>query len=250
MRSFFKPARRWLATLAAAALAGPGLAVFTSVSAAHAAIPPHPAWKSSQPFGTWQNGPFDVYNNEWNTSEAGPQTIWAFSYHHWGVESTQASTTSVKTYPSVQKNYNDAKYTSLRSLRSTFAESMPSAARLDAEAAYDLWLDNYKIEVMMWFDNHGQRPAGRVVATVHFYGQKFALWKSGSDMYSFKLVGHRETSGMAHLFSGLRWLVNHGYLSSSVTLTQVNFGWEIASTNGRPMDFTLSRYSLSTGWKR
>ena len=250
MRLSFKPLRRWLATAAAGALAGPGLAIFATLPApAHASIPANPAWKSSAPFGTWQDGIFDVYNNEWNTSAAGPQTIWAYSYHHWGVESKQAATTSVKTYPSVQKNYSDAKYTSLRLLRSGFTHSMPTAASYDGEAAYDLWLNNYQIEVMMWVDNHKQTPAGHIVARVQFYGQKFVLWQSGHDMFSFVLSGLHEKSGTAHLFSGLRWLVNHGYLSRSVTLTQVNFGWEIASTGGRPMDFTVTRYWLATGWR-
>jgi hypothetical protein len=252
MGSFSKPLPRWLAMLASGALAGPGLAVFSTLSApAQAAIPPHPAWKSSAPFGTWQNGRFDVYNNEWNTSEAGPQTIWANSYRDWGVESKQANTTSVKTYPSVQKNYNkNPRYTAFRSLRSTFTESMPSVANFDAEAAYDLWLNNYQIELMMWVDNHKQAPAGKVIARIHIYGQKFTVWQNGNDMYSFVLSGKQETTGKAHLFSAWRWLVNHGYLSRSTTLTQVNFGWEIASTDGVPMDFTLTRYSLSTGWMR
>lgn len=251
MRSSFKPLRRRLAMVAAGVLAGPGLVVFgTFPATANAAVPPHPAWKSTAPFGLWNNGKFDVYNNEWNTSEAGPQTIWAYSYRHWGVESKQPNTTSVKTYPSVQKNYNNARYTSFRSLRSKFTEAMPSAAtNFDAEAAYDLWLNNYKIELMMWVDTHKQVPAGHVVARIHIYGQKFAVWQSGNDMFSFVLSGKQETSGEAHLFSAWRWLVNHGYLSSATTLTQVNFGWEIASTHGVPMDFTLTRYSLATGWK-
>src|ERR1700684_3950858 len=64
MRSFFKPLRPRLAILAAGALAGPGLAVFAVLPApAHAAIPPNPAWESTAPFGTWDNGGFDVYNN-------------------------------------------------------------------------------------------------------------------------------------------------------------------------------------------
>ena len=53
-------------------------------------------------------------------------------------------------------------------------------------------------------------------------------------MYSFVLSGKQETRGKAHLFSALRWLVNHGYLSSSDTLTQVNFGWEIAPQTEHP----------------
>lgn len=248
MRSFFKPVRRSLVVLGAIALAGSGSIAFANLlPAAHAAIPLHPAWKSTAHFGIWRNGGFNVYNNEWNTAEAGPQIIWANSYQHWGVESTQANTTSVKTYPSVQKNYNDRPYTSLHSLTSTFTESMPSAVNFDAEAAYDIWLNNYNVEVMMWVDNHGKTPAGTVIARVNICGQRFAVWQSGHDMYSFVLSGKQETTGQVNLLKALRWLVNHGYLSRSDTLTQVDFGWEIASTNGVAMDFTMTHYTLSAG---
>ncbi len=253
MRPFFKPLRGWLAMPVVVALAGLELVAFAAVpSAANAAVPSNPAWKSSAAFGAWHNGGFIVYNNEWNTAEAGPQTIWANSYQNWGVSSKQANTTSVKTYPSVQKNYSNTPYTSLAWLRSTFTESMPSAPNLDAEAAYDVWLNNYNIEVMIWVDNHRQAPAGSLVAKVKIYGQTFAVWQSGRDMYSFVLSGKRETSGKVHILSALRWLVHHGYLSRSVTMTQVDFGWEIASStnlSGSPMDFTMTRYSLSRGLK-
>jgi len=163
MHSPAKLRRRALATIAAAALAAPGLLMLTAPTAS-ASVPSSAAFKSSEPFGTWNNGAFDVYNNEWNTSEAGPQTIWAFNYHHWGVESTQSASTSVKTYPSVQRNYPNRPYSTFSMLRSTFAEQMPSSGDFIAEAAYDLWLNNYSIEVMMWFDNHRQVPAGNVIA--------------------------------------------------------------------------------------
>lgn len=250
MRSFLRSLRRWPAILVAAALAGSGAIAVATLPAAHASIPQNVAWKSSAPFGLWHNGGFNVFNNEWNTSEAGPQTIWAHSFHNWGVESRQASTTSVKVYPSVQKNYRNRPYTSLKSLTSTFTESMPPASsNFIAEAAYDIWLNNFNIEVMMWVDNHRQVPAGHVIATVDIFGQKFRVWQSGHDLFSFALVGKRETSGKVHLLSALRWLVNHGLLSRSVTLRQVDFGWEIASTHGAPMDFIVTRYSLKTRFK-
>jgi hypothetical protein len=235
--------RRGLATVAAVALAAPGLLALTAPTAS-ASIPPNATFKSSEPFGTWNNGAFDVYNNEWNTSEAGPQTIWAFSYHHWGVESTQSATTSVKTYPSVQRNYPSRPYSTFGMLRSTFAERMPSSRNFIGEAAYDLWLNNFSIEVMVWVDNHGQVPSGKIIAHATFYGQKFAVWKGSSKQFSFTLQGGNERSGTVHLLSALRWLVNHGQLSSSVTLAQVNFGWEICSTHGAPMDFALTKYTL------
>jgi len=239
-----KPRRR-LAVIAAVVVSGPGLALWAALPA-QASIPAHPVWESSAPFGTWDTGKFDLYNNEWNTAEAGPQTIWGDSFHHWGVESTQADTTSVKTYPSVQENYNHPPISKLQTLFSNFAEKMPSVSNFDAEAAYDLWLNNNDIEIMVWVDNHGQRPSGNVIAHAKFYGQRFAVWEGNSHMFSFALSGKQEKKGTIHLLKMMDWLESHGYLSSSATLTQVNFGWEICSTDGKPMDFTVTRYSLTT----
>ncbi len=243
--------RRRLTLLTAALLAG-GLAVAIAVpaGAAHAGIPRKPKWKSSAPFGAWNNHGFIVYNNEWNTPVAGPQTIWANSYRDWGVQSKQASTTSVKTYPCVQKDYATVRLSSLTRLRSTFTQSMPSARRLDAEAAYDLWLNGYKLEVMVWVDNHRQRPSGGVIARIRLDGRRFSVWRSGSSYYAFVLTGRQEKRGAVDLLAVLRWLQGHHHLRGSDTLTQVNFGWEIASTGGRPLDFTVTGYSLATALRR
>src|SRR6202046_4370827 len=103
--------RRALVPLVAAA------AVLAAAAPAFAAIPAHVKWQSSAPLAAWNNGGFIVYNNEWNHS-AGPQTIWADSYQHWGVESTQqAGNTAVETYPCVQKNYDNLPVSSIRLLR-------------------------------------------------------------------------------------------------------------------------------------
>jgi hypothetical protein len=222
------------------------VAVTATATPAFAAIPANAKWKSSAPLAAWNNGGFIVYNNEWNNS-AGPQTIWADSYQHWGVESTQqAGNTAVETYPCVQKNYNNVPVSSLRLLRNGFTESMPANAKgLDAEAADDVWLNSYNIEVMIWVDNHGQRPAGNVIGHAMIFGQHFAVWRAGT-YYAF-VLDHNETTGMTHVQASLKWLVSHGYIKSSATLTQVNFGWEIASTNGKPEDFKITKYWLHTG---
>ena len=245
MHAKARPLRTKLAALMVVALAASGLTVGVALTA-HASIPAQPSWKSSAPLATWNTGKFDIFNNEWNKAEAGPQTIWAYSHKHWGVESVQADTTSVKTYPSVQENYTSPMVTSLRRLHSKFQQSMPSVRDFDAEAAYDLWLNDYKIEVMVWVDNHGQRPAGHVVQHVTFYGQKFSLWQANNHFFSFKLAGKQETKGTIHLLTMLDWLIKQGYVSSSATLKQVNFGWEICSTDGKPMDFTVTNYKLVT----
>jgi hypothetical protein len=229
--------------VAAAAVGAAALITAAAIVPAWAAIPSHPKWKSSAPLGAWNNGGFIVYNNEWNSS-AGPQTIWADSYHYWGVESTQrAGNTAIETYPCVQKNFSNVRVSSFRLIRNGFAESMPvNKTGLDAEAADDVWLNNYNIEVMIWVDNHGQRPSGDVVGHATIFGQRFAVWRSGS-YYAF-VLNHNETTGRTHILASIRWLIHHGYLRAGVTLAQVNFGWEIASTNGRPRDFRVTKYWL------
>ena len=232
------------AAAAAAVLAGPVVTGPILASSALASVPPNPSWQSSAPFGSWNNGGFIVYNNEWN-QPTGPQTIWADSYHYWGVESNQAAgNTAVETYPCVQKNYNNPKALSFHLIRNGFAETMPSASGLDAEAADDVWLNNYKIEVMIWVDNHGQRPSGNVIGHATIFGQHFAVWHGGTD-FTFAL-DHNETHGVTHILAAIAWLAKHNQIPSDATLTQVNFGWEIASTNGTPMDFKLTNYWLHT----
>ena len=102
----------------------------------------------------------------WNAS-AGPQRIWADSYHYWGVRSNQrAGNTAVETYPCVQRIYNNVRVSLFRGIRNGFTESMPAdKAGLDAEAADDIWLNHYKIEVMIWVDNHRQGPPATSSAT-------------------------------------------------------------------------------------
>jgi hypothetical protein len=226
---------------AADPLSGPTAPAFPAKNA-----PAHPAWQSSARLGSKHSGAFVVYNNAWNASAAGPQTIWADSYHYWGVESEQSATTAVKTYPCVQMIYDNVPYTSVKGLTSTFSELMPSDPSLYAEAAYDIWLNNYKVEVMIWVDNHRHNPSANVIGHVELGGQPFALWSGGPDMYSFVLTGRQENTGKINVLTFLQWLVAHGYLHATDTMTQVDFGWEIASTGGVYLDFLMKDYSLTT----
>lgn len=257
MRSSLWPARRWFTAAAVVVLVGLGLVAVKKSPVTvpyvgqyanmHLAAPAGSAWSSSAQFGTWNDRGFDVYNNEWNTAQAGPQLVWADSYRHWGVQSVQPDSTSVKTYPSVQQNYDNPPLTRVTSLSSTFAQAMPAPSlTYDAEAAYDLWLDNYKIEVMVWVANHGQTPLGGVISHVAIASRRYAVYQGGPDMFSFVATGTPATTGRVNLLSVLQWLIRHHYLRGSDSLTQVNFGWEIASTNGVPLDFAMTDYSLTT----
>jgi hypothetical protein len=237
-----------LAALAAPALAACGVPVgqVSPGPLQEMPVPAHPAWVSSAPFGSWNNSGFIVYNNEWNTAAAGPQRIWADTFQDWGVASRQAATDSVKTYPSVQRNFENVPVSSFSQLRSSFAESMPDASRpFGAEAAYDLWLENGNFEVMIWVDNHWRTPAGSQVARVMLNHQQFDVFQNGNAMFSFTLTGRWETAGKVNILAFLSWLVGHHYLPASAGVSQVDFGWEIASTNGVPLTFRMRRYSLA-----
>lgn len=257
MGSTFRPVNRWIAALVVIVIAGLGLLALRKqpVSAPYVgqydntrlAAPAGSAWSSSEKFGLWNDGGFDVYNNEWNTAEAGPQLVWADSYHRWGVQSVQPGSTSVKTYPSVQQNYPNPALRTVTSLTSSFDQAMPPPnLNYDAEAAYDLWLDNYKIEVMVWVANHGQTPLGGVINHAAISGRRYAVYQGGPDVFSFVAAGKPASTGQVNLLAALQWLIRHHFLSGSDSLTQVNFGWEIASTNGVPLKFAINDYSLTT----
>jgi Glycosyl hydrolase family 12 len=234
-------------------LCGPGMASCSSGAqgAPPVPMPRHPQWQSGAPLGSWQNAGFDVFNNEWNRAQAGPQRIWANSFHSWGVESRQPASSSVKTYPCVQLNYRKPPaLASFTRLTSTFAESMPVAsASYEAEAAYDIWLNSYKVEVMIWVANHGRTPAGSILTHLRIGDREFTVWHDGPNMFSFVLGGQPETSGPINILRFFGWLVSHRFLSRSDTMTQVNFGWEIASTGGATLDFSMQRYSLLSSYR-
>jgi hypothetical protein len=178
------------------ARASPGWLALAPPAPAPARAPPaasSPTWSSTARLASWPSDGYQVNNDEWS-GDAGPQTIWADSYKHWGVTSKQGPTTDVKTYPDVEVPYYQTSAPSLTDLgylRSEFTQHMPSAAdNYIARAAYDIWLNNWQTEVMIWVDNHRQTPFGKFDGTYNIYGEKFQLWQYGSGItgyYAFVL---------------------------------------------------------------
>ncbi|MGH3405454.1 MAG: hypothetical protein ACRDRJ_23610 [Streptosporangiaceae bacterium] len=236
--------KRTLGLLAAAMVA-----LTMSATAAFAAIPAHPKFKSSAKEATWHNSNFMFQNDMWSCPQAAcnSQTIWANGPSNWGASSNMANgNTAVLTYPDIARIFNNPRVSSFNLIRNGFAESMPKARGLSAEAADDVWLDNYKIEVMMWVDNTNRSLAGSThLGSADIYGQHMGVYRYGSSEYIFNLPGH-ETTGETHILSALRWMISHGYAPANATLTNLQFGWEIASTGGKSVDFKMSRYWLHT----
>lgn len=249
--------RRALSLIAALALTA-GAAVATGAAAMTGVAQASTGtwkWCSSNPEGTWQpgGGKYLVQNDMWN-SGAGPQRICADSEGDWQATSTQAQgNTAVETYPDTGELFGTAAgqpadpVSGYTKIENNFTESLPPATKgLSAEAADDVWLNNWGIEMMIWVDNVGRSLAGSTkLGSATVSGQQFGVYKYGSSEFIFDL-NHNETTGRTNILASIEWLMKHGYVPTSATLTEVEFGFEVASTNGTAKTFRMSKYSVST----
>lgn len=211
-----------------------------------------------------------VNQDPW-TGGQGPQTITAYTFQNWSVTATDTDPSNapgeVLTYPDASFNYDEldtkasgykvppAKYdlTNITSLTSEFSEHMPRLRKLNAEAAYDLWLNNWETEVMVWVDTSPAKDRNLAddgmtrVGSYIYGGQKFALWRSGKGIKGFYvfLLNHNETSGSVHLRAMLETMVSLKYIPAASPLTQIPFGWEISDTGGKPVTLSMSRFKVS-----
>jgi Glycosyl hydrolase family 12 len=211
-----------------------------------------------------------VNQDAWSGRQ-GPQALTANSFQEWSVTATDKDPANapgeVLTYPDASFNYyrlataasgytdGPAAYdlNNITSLTSDFTESMPRLSDLNAEAAYDMWLNNWQTEIMVWVDTSPRKDRnlahdGMTKAGTYTYeGQNFSLWHSGNGIKGFYvfLLDHNETSGTVNLKAMLETVVSLGYIPATSSLTQIPFGWEISDTGGKPVTFSLSRFDVS-----
>jgi hypothetical protein len=216
-----------------------GLALLLTGTAAHAAT-----WSSTDQWATWSNGGFTLYNDLWGSGH-GPQTIWANSYSNWGVWSQQPNTSGVKSYPNVSKSVSGTAVGSLHTVSGSFNVTRPGTGSYNT--AYDIWLGNNAYEIMLWMNKQGSvGPLGSLRTTVSVGGHTWNVY-SGSNgantVYSFVRTSNTN-SGSVNILAVLQWLRTNGWYGN-VGLNQVQFGWEITSTNNTGQNFMVNSYSLS-----
>ena len=243
---------------------------------------------TAQGCGSWDAGPSDgaapgfaagqassanlygINQDPWSTGH-GEQMLKAHSFQNWSVTATDKDPSNapgqVLSYPDASYNYYrlataESNYTdppaqyhlnNIKSLTSDFTESMPQLPGLDAEAAYDLWLNNWQTEVMVWVETAPGKQRNLTYngmtkdGTYTYGGQKFALWHSGKGIKGFYvfLLDHNEKSGTVDLKAMLETMVSLGYIPATSPLTQIPFGWEVSDTNGKPVTFSLSRFAVN-----
>lgn len=197
-----------------------------------------------------------VINDMWNPPGPGhPQTIYVNNPGDWKVVSDQPQgNTAVLSYPNVEQIFtrtdnSPAPLSGFKTISSSFRESMPSGG--DNEAAYDIWLGtaakgNYSQEIMIWVDNHRTNPPpGSIVGRPAFDGVTYTVWDDNGTVYMLR--DGNEESGSVDILSMLDWLKSRGLSPADSGLNQIDFGWEICSTDSKPETFVMTGYDLRIG---
>ncbi len=209
----------------------------------------HPSFVTSAQFGMWNLAPYFVDNDMWNSGGYQvTQTLYACSYSNWYVVATMnndSGNAAVKTYPDAQKDFSEPRISSLKSVTSTFAETSPGTGIY--EDAYDIWLNGIassgSTEVMIWTENHHQRPGGSIQGTARVDGRSYTVWRKGS--YIAFVASSNFTSGTMNLLGFFTWVMAKGWMPANSTLSAVDYGVELVSTNNVPATFRFSDFSVT-----
>jgi hypothetical protein len=203
-----------------------------------------------------RGGPNDsgttIRQEVWNLKPAlHKQVTTVFSASHWQtVVNAALGNTEVNNYPDVSDTVTTTSNTpqpvsGYTSLTSTYAENMHATANTDAEAAYDIWLNNFNLELMIWVDNHGQRPAGTDTGVnITAGGVSYRLWDT-SGHSTVSLVRSNAQSGSVDILGLVKALIARGTYASSVGFSQIDFGFETPSTGGLDETFEVTGYTLA-----
>jgi hypothetical protein len=197
-----------------------------------------PVWSSSDPEDTYPIGNDEVWwvnNDAWSGSH-GPQSIYACSESSWYAVSKQPDVDGqVMTYPDTEYDIagrGNAKKTiaQYNSITSTFSESFPAAGSWDA--AYDLWLNDWDTEIMIWNEWNGGPGywAGQAKTAVSLGGVPYHFYNNGGELMFFRDT--QVKSGSVDILAAMQYLVSRGLVKSTDVPTQLEYGVEICSTVG------------------
>ncbi|HEY4989158.1 MAG TPA: RICIN domain-containing protein [Opitutaceae bacterium] len=210
--------------------------------------------ESTAAFATWSNGGYVVANDVWG-SNPGPETIWANSFSNWGVFTSQGGH-SIASYPHVEFDNINTPVNSLGSVQSSFNATTPSGCVFDQ--AYDIWLNSFNYEVMIWESWSGTQPiaksynsAGQAVPTysnVTISGVTYNVYTGtgGSGPCMSFLRTTQVSSGTVDIAAILKWINTTGWYNNP-TLSGIQDGWEITNTAGVQKNFTMNSYSVTIG---
>lgn len=197
-----------------------------------------------------------ISNDDWNGS-AGPQSLQVCSPSSWNAISTQTDNQGqVESYPDTELDVGGRDHQSTKplsayaSITSTFAEADP-ATGWAGDAGYDLWLNNWSAETMIWNDVRGtqtywskcaepgpdfntcglaQPPVPVTLGGVAYHF--FSYGPIGSNAERVFVRDVPVTSGSVDILAAYNFEIANGWASASDVPTQLEYGDEIAATTG------------------
>jgi hypothetical protein len=199
-------------------------------------------WSSSDRWGTWSNGGYTLYNNVWGRGY-GPQTIWADSYSNWGVSANHPNTGGVKAYPNATRQVN-RQLGSLNAASSSFNVTAPNGGAYTT--AYDIWANGHTYEIMLWMNKYGPiGPIGSFQTNAAVGGHSWAVYRgsNGSNQVFSFIRSSNTHAGTVDIRAIMNWIRGRGWYGD-VTLSSVQFGYEITSASGS-LNFTTNSFSVS-----
>ncbi len=190
-----------------------------------------------------------ITNDTWNASGFNiTQTMYICNYNNWYVTAGNMSEAGgVKTYPNVHEDFNNVPISSFKTVSSTFASTSPPQSDI-YDAAYDIWINDQAIEVMIWNNswNKNERltPGGSKQATVSFGGRSYDVYKDNG--YIAFVATTPFDSGTIDLLQIFKYITTQGWIASNATLSQIDYGIELISTNNQNATFKVTNFSITT----
>ena len=197
---------------------------------------------------TWRSQGYAVDQDLWN-NHSGTQVLRTCSYRSWTVTATQPDTAEdpdVNSYPDVWRAFPASRLDSFSEITSRFATHGPGAGVYDF--TYDVWIDgiadDHAIEVMVWTGNHGNQPHVPRRGTLTSEGVPYDVYRAGRFI---AFLAPPRDRGRVDLLALFRYAESRGWLAGSSTIRRIEFGVEICKTGGRPLEFAVTDYDLTTG---
>ncbi|HEX4078214.1 MAG TPA: hypothetical protein VHX61_04990 [Rhizomicrobium sp.] len=210
---------------------------------------------------TESNG-YNTYVNQdvWNPIHGWKQTLYSTDPGNWYVIANMpVGNTAVVSYPDTQQIYG-SRLSHMHFIYSSFSESSDTSTNTIDDTGYDIWLNQYADEVMIQHEvaGHGQCDGSPPVAgpvkfggTHHVPAKSWLLCQYGSELiWQLPSPKGAWAFGISHgrvdVLSMLTWLVNHKYLQANATLDQIDYGFELSSTNGTDETFAVTALTIKS----
>jgi hypothetical protein len=195
----------------------------------------------------------EVWNPDPTALKKQVTEVWAPNKWRTTINAAKGNT-AVNSYPDVASLVTTTEnkpvpFVNYASIVSSWSVDCHETPATNAQAAYDIWLQDYDLELMIWVDTHGadREPAGSDTGIdVSFDNVPYRLWaESDNSTISFVRKTNAKT-GSIDIRAVIQYLVDQKRYPASVGINMFCFGFETPSTGGVDEVFEVLDYTLVT----